>query len=642
MNFDTNQKLDLFSKLDHPIALMGPELRNQIAAGEVIERPASIVKEAIENSVDAGATWIQVKLKQGGRESIEITDNGKGILARDLPLAVAAHATSKLKQFSDLQSLNSFGFRGEALASFAASGELQIISRHFRSEQAYEWKQGSLKEVSFGLFGDQKHGTRISVHGLFSKTPARLNFLKAPGHEVQATKEWLERISLSHPEVAFHLRSENDTDSKDLINLQPESERSRVQNILGAGELHFREEHFPNSLQIKAYWLQGSSVGNSRKIFQIVNQRSVKDKLLHQAIMRAFKQSLLPGQSPAVVLYVTLPPHALDINVHPMKTELRFLSSSEIFHAVTKTFEHLAVSNGMIRSLNSAPLHQHPTSLSAHSTHDISHFTTKHYPQRDFHPPSKARFDGEFMLNFKQTEMQPTFSTSQVEANSETKPSAQVTVLESLKDAVFSGQFLRTYLAFEGHDELLLVDQHAAHERIRFEELRSRFLNATYCEKEVLLLPEDFNLLELGASDEGNATLLEMLTRLGFEASIHNNTVLTVSAIPAIYGRESLRSRFLNLLGKALSSLGHESDPAKGALGKEDRTFMWDETLFEQLASEACHSSIRAGKVIHEHEARSLVTKLSACEHPWNCPHGRPTIARVSSFEFERLFLRRV
>lgn len=604
-----------FSEVDSPILQMPDELRNQIAAGEVIERPASVVKEAVENSLDARATWVQVTLKQGGRESIEILDNGKGIRPLDLPLALSAHATSKLKKFEDLKNLSSFGFRGEALASFAACGDLAILSRHYQESEAYEIRNHSVQKAHAGLFLGLSHGTKLTLNGLFSKTPARLSFLKAPGHEVTATKEMLERLSLTYPHVRFTLKSQTNDEMKTVLDLASASEKERAQSLLGPGPLKFHEEHFSDKSTIRVYWLQGSSQPNAKKMFQIVNKRAVKDRLIQQALLKPFRQSLLPGQSPAVVLFLEVAPESVDVNVHPMKTELRFLDSSAVFGHISKALENLISTSGMVRTFSERTFSE--------QTHTES-------------PQQQARFILQMRDHTPATTIPSHgFSTPAVAiapVKEQTPILSAQELFSHLYQSVYAGQLLKTYLAFETKDtEIYLVDQHAAHERIRFEQLRNNYLkrgNKTP-EIESLLIPIRFD--DVSFSDSDRLDLLEeVLARLGFVVHIDNNRRIELKGIPAAYGNQQLEIRFLNLLERVRART-HDS-----------LELLWDETVFEELASEACHSSIRAGKMIREEEARSILKALAECEHPWNCPHGRPTLAKIPAFEFESLFLRRV
>ncbi|MGZ3699864.1 MAG: DNA mismatch repair endonuclease MutL, partial [Bdellovibrionota bacterium] len=338
------------------VKLLDPVVAERIAAGEVIERPSSVVKELVENSIDAGATEIAVVLSDGGKGLIEILDNGHGMQPEDLAICVQRHATSKLSSLQDLEKILTLGFRGEALPSIAAVSEMSILSRAQGAETAYEIREASARAVNprpeavtFGHFLNSPHGTRIRAAGLFSQVPARLKFLKSQGAEVSQVREWLERLALAHPKIGFRLVS----DDRTVLTLKPQTEVERVRAILADGEdfpivsaESERNGFQDRGLTVRAHWVQGLSTPQTRRLVQVVNGRAVRDRMLQQALLAPFRQALLPGQFPAVALFIEISPAAIDVNVHPTKTELRFLDSRKVFHEVERLVDSLIAKHG--------------------------------------------------------------------------------------------------------------------------------------------------------------------------------------------------------------------------------------------------------------------------------------------------------
>jgi len=623
------------------VQILDSFVAERIAAGEVIERPSSVVKELVENSLDAGATEVAVILEDGGKALIEVIDNGHGIHADDLAVCLKRHATSKLSTLDDLERLNTLGFRGEALPSVAAAADLSLISRTADSDQAYELIAQSgarVTPVTFGHFLGSSHGTRIQARGLFSQIPARLKFLKAQAAEVGQVREWLERLALSHPHVSFRLVSNDRT----VMTLKSHDEVSRVRAILSDGEdypivsvnndLGFRERQ-TGDLHVRVHWLQGLATPQMRKLVQVVNGRAVRDRMLQQALLAPFRQTLLPGQFPAVALFVEIDPSQIDVNVHPTKTEIRFLDSRKIFQAVQSLVEAMISQNG-------APAYAAPSSTPAESLA----FQNTLWNQ----PPvyTSAPFSASVSVPiFSAAESTPTFRTDETTGAIVEAPTARAPeIFHPLSGSRFAGILFNTYIMYDAGSELVMVDQHAAHERIRFEALRDRALRGANVSTfatiqgnagpapQALLVPEAVQF-----DPEARATLesrLSWLAALGFEAELFGENTVLFRSTPTEWGMSDLRTRLKNLVERTLAI---ESSAAP----LDSKNLFIDESLFEKLASEACHSAIRAGDRLRDEHVESLVKQLFACEHPWNCPHGRPTVARVPRGKLEEWFQRR-
>ncbi len=600
--------------MKNKIHLLEPSIAERIAAGEVIERPASVVKELMENSLDAHATEISVLLEDGGKSLIEIIDNGDGMPPDDLELSILRHATSKLSTLEDLEKIVTLGFRGEALASIAAVSDLNLTSRARNSDLSYALNVGDLigriernpqaHIITFGHFLHSPHGTKISARGLFSQVPARLKFLKSQAAEVTQVRECMERLALAYPQVGFHLTS-ND---RVILNLRPQEEASRIRTILSQeGDYPLITVFHQADFQVHLHWLQGLSSPQSRKVIQIVNSRSVRDRMLQQAILSGFRQTLLPGQFPAVLLRMEIDPASIDVNVHPSKTEIRFLESQKIFKIVDSLVKE------MIRQKGAPAL-----------------------APMTFSPPppfSSTSFEKPLSEEWPLPEARPE-QTPSLWQMSEPTPPAPAPALQpmELNASRFVGILFQTYLAYENAAELILVDQHAAHERVQYEKLKRRILgtqeNPAPLSSQSLLIPEVIRFpLE-------NRTLLQdrlfWLMRVGFEVEIFGEDTLVFRSVPSEWGTKQLKMRLRNLVDRVLNS-DIPSTPE-----------LMDENIFEALASEACHSSIRGGDRLEPVEAQELVHQLFHCDHPWNCPHGRPTVVKVPQGKLEEWFQRKI
>ena len=588
------------------IAVLDPSVAERIAAGEVIERPSSVVKELVENALDANATEVTVLLEKGGRNLIEVIDNGHGMPPEDLKICTQRHATSKVRELVDLENLSTLGFRGEALPSIGAVSDFSIISKT-ENTKPHEFKSGTVKEVTFGHFLGKDHGTRIRARGLFSQIPARLKFMKAQATEVSQVREWLERLSLTHPDVGFKLNS----DERTVLNLRPQKIADRVRSVLAPGSdypMKIAVNSAPEEpgIEVKVFWLQGFSSPQTRKLVQAVNGRALRDKFLQSAIMTPFRQNLLPGQFPGVALFIQLSPDQIDVNVHPTKTEIRFINNRIIFKEIRNTI------NAMLREHGAPAFASAPTQYHAPST-DM--------PRISNWRASASQFD--FQPKFDQTRDQGSAG--------EIKTSSEMQSPHILSQAKYIGPAFQTYLLFDMGEELGMVDQHAADERIRYEKLRTKVLDQkTKPPEQPLLLPEAIHV-----DSERLSTLdtrLVWLERLGFEAETFGDDAVIFRSIPANWGVSNLKTRLTNLLER-LWDYSPKENP---------ETLFFDEDLFEKLASEACHSSVRAGDHLESVEASSLVNSLFRCEHPWNCPHGRPTFVKVPKGRLEEWFQRRV
>lgn len=619
------------------IQLLPENVAEKIAAGEVIERPSSVVKELLENSLDAGATDVAVAFEDGGKGLIEVLDNGRGMAEADLALAVQRHATSKIRALDDLEKLRTLGFRGEALPSIRAVSELSLLSRDIESTRTFEWKSGEVRPATFGHFLGSKHGTRVQARGLFSQVPARLKFLKSNASEVSMTREWMERLALTHPETGFSLTS----DGRKILSLRPQSADERIRAILLEGEDYpIQAQTFgeSDSFRIRLHWVQGYTAPTTKKMIQIVNGRALRDRLVQQALLSAFKQLLLPGQFPALVLSLDIDPSELDVNVHPTKTEVRFLENRKVFAGIQEAAKRLIEREGAPMVV--APkLFPSPSQISWGAPQDNASRPFAHGAESAFSHGAEGSFnygaEGSFTRGAADARSDSDslyFPSSPVLPNAFLTPQAQHSFFGP--DSIYRGQLFNTYLMYERAGELWIIDQHAAHERIRYEKLKTALLKRSELSPaQEMLLPEIVHFpIESRSELERKLAYLE---RLGFNAELFSDDSLVFRSIPAQWGASRLGPRLKSLVERLISL----SEIPSGASAS---TASVDEAIFEKLASEACHSAVRAGDPLSPETSKSIVAELFACEHPWNCPHGRPTVVRVPKGKFEEWFLRRV
>ena len=591
------------------IQILPPLVAERIAAGEVIERPASVVKELVENSIDAGATQIEVRLQKGGCDLIEVIDNGSGMPSSDLELSVCRHATSKISKFEDLSQLISLGFRGEALPSIAAVASLKITTK-IKNAETFEVvvehtapkKAESHRVPNYNFLGSD-HGTRITVTSLFSQIPARLKFLKSAGAETSAVREIIERLALTHPEIAFSLQS----DDRKVLALPSETLAKRAERMLADNNpfelLHTKLE---GAWGIEVLWLKGLSNPHTRSIYQIVNGRALRDRIVQQAILSPLRQSFLPGNFPSLIVKLDIPADEIDVNAHPTKTEIRFLDSKKIFALCHAAIERL------LSDSTPSELELSSVMNPIYSQGSYPHYNQNSNFQSNYQPAHQPEL-GAFTSNMNPTNIGDDF-------NFDTTPYGQ-----------YKGIWFSTYLVFEQNEEILLIDQHAAHERIRYEKLKSRVLKREKVEEQVLLVPEVIKM-----DSEKVFQLREkfpLLLSMGFDCDAFSEESILVRSIPAVWGMGNLTLRLKNLLERL-----HDSNPASMELNHP----VWDETLFEKVAMEACRSSFKAGDHMNEWSAIDLTKKLMQCEHPGNCPHGRVTYIKISRNKVDEWFNRKL
>ena len=580
-------------------------LINQIAAGEVVERPASALKELIENSIDAKATQIDIVLDNGGKNLISVSDNGIGIDKDHITLAIERHATSKLPN-NDLNRIDFLGFRGEALPSIAAVSELTIQTKSESSTEAWAL------DVTAGNFENiypspRQQGTIISVKNLFYATPARLKFLKSSNVERSFCHQIVLKLALVNPVVGFRLQA----DGRELINLKSEHKTdpddlylSRIRKVMGS---NFADEaiKIKNSRPIKNkgfakingfIGLPTLNKSNYSHQFLFINGRSIQDRNLSGAIRAAYGDTLPKGRFPIFCLYIDVPSEFIDVNVHPGKTEVRFED------------------NALIRSLIVGSISRELNVSYSQTTNEIS-------------KEAIQRFN---TYNNLETKAPPTtlFSNNiELSVRSINEPYKTIEQLE--KDNSFDfplgvalAQFSKNYIISRNSDGIVIVDQHAAHERLVLEKMKAARENKSI-EKQILLLPEVINLDPIPL-----AMILdhiELMSEIGFVIEPFGEGMIVVREIPALLGDSDIKQIIVDL-GDDLSSAGLPSS----YLAKVDLI----------LGNIACHRSVRSGRILNENEMNQLLREMERTPNSGQCNHGRPTSIRLSLKDIEKLFNR--
>ncbi|NUM88856.1 MAG: DNA mismatch repair endonuclease MutL [Bdellovibrionales bacterium] len=580
------------------IRVLPDGLVNKIAAGEVVERPASVVKELVENSLDAGATHIRISIREGGVGLLEVADDGHGIHPDDLALSLDRHATSKIRSSDDLFAIRTWGFRGEALASIASVSRVRLSSRHRDEPMGRE-----ISVEGTTARGERETarpvGTTVAVQDLFFNTPARKKFLKSQAAETAWCGQVVQRLALAAPQATFELL----VDGERTLHLPAcENPADRVVQVFrDALRIPVEREELIQFRNVKPDaavegWLLPARfhIPSSRGIFTYVNQRHVKDRMLQQAITTAAKEVLFGNLYPQLVLHVRTAAENVDVNVHPTKSEVRFRNQGQLFGLIRATLERALAGDRPLPERSDDLTREQVTEL-LFTTRGPTHFHQKAAPIE--HSPS----------------VQPAPS------------------VERAAGPQFLGTLRNTYLVCQTDEGLLLVDQHAAHERVTYERLKRSSLG----EGHRLLIPI---VVELPcASIDLLEPHLPRLEPLGLELDRTGPDLITVRTLPALLTNARGAPRVpLHSLVKSLSAHLEEEKP------EEALPDLVKDVILETLASQSCHGSVRAGQSLSAPEAEALLAQMSETDYSGHCPHGRPTTVRLSWPEIERLFKRLV
>ncbi len=577
-----------------PIHQLSPALINQIAAGEVVERPASVVKELMENSLDAGSQFIEVSLSEGGIRHIQVRDNGEGICKDELPLAMASHATSKILELDDLEAIHTLGFRGEALASIASVSRFSITSRDRASEHAWVLSDGDDVPKPASL----QQGTRVDVRDLFYKVPARRKFLRTDKTEFTHVDQVFRRIALSHPSTAFSL-SHN---GRQLYQLTPARDEQSLLNRIGQLfskdfiQSSMRVEHEAAGLALSGWVAQPTySRSQADQQYFYINGRMIRDKLVVHAVRQAFADVLFHGRHPAFVLYLMLDPQRVDVNAHPAKHEVRFRDGRIVHDFIFKTLHEVlsATSAGAQTSVK-------PDGLLGMNNSYAPPLTQASLNIRE------AVKSYENLYGVKDTVLA---AGQKVDSSQETPPLGYALA-----------QLLGVYILAQNQQGLIIVDMHAAHERVTYERLKQQY-EQDDVKTQPLLVPERISVSkkDIALVEEHQ----ELLKSLGLVLDISGPETLLLRELPALLHT----GNSANLVRLVLDDCH--------IAGSSSRI---QQAMNDLLSTMACHGSIRANRQLTIPEMNALLRDMEETERSGQCNHGRPTWVQIKLGDLDKLF----
>lgn len=570
---------------------------NRIAAGEVIERPASVVKELVENSLDAGSSAISIALSAGGRSLIRVADDGFGMTARELELAVERHATSKLAE-DDLVNIRTLGFRGEALPSIAAVSRMKILSRPRTGGEAHEIRvEGGRKQpVRPAAHSD---GTVIEVTDLFFAVPARLKFLKSERAETAEAADVVRRLAMAHPQVRFSMTS----DGRSLVDLRQGDREARIHTAMGR---EFKE----NAVIIDAVRENLKLTGlvslptyhraQANQQYVHVNGRPVRDKVIAGALRGAYADFMMRGRHPAVALFLSVPPHEMDVNVHPAKTEVRFRDQGMVRGLII----------GAIREALAGAGHRASSTVGTDTISSIRPQTGTYQPQQQtWAPPPPPGF----------YEVQAAFEAFSPPSGA----GVTETPVEGDLDAPLGAprtQIHENYIISQTRDGVVIVDQHAAHERLVYEKMKAQ-LAASGIATQPLLVPE---IVELdAASAERLLDAADELASSGLVIDGFGPAAIAVREVPSLIAGGNI--------ARLIRDVADDLDAFEASTGVQER-------VDHVLSTMACHGSVRSGRRLKPEEMNALLREMEATPHSGQCNHGRPTYVELKLSDIERLF----
>jgi DNA mismatch repair protein MutL len=600
------------SQLSGRIAILPETLTHRIAAGEVVERPASIVKELFENALDAGATEIAVELERGGCQSIRITDNGEGIDREDVPLAFARYATSKIGAFEDIYQVRSFGFRGEALPSIASISRVEMVTRRASSAVGTRViiESGEIKEISDA---GSPVGTSILVSHIFDPVPVRRKFLKSDATEQGYCLDAITRLALVQTGVKIRASASG----RSIMNIPAAQDLAeRIALTLGQD---FRGQLIPAKGVRSGVGLDGFvsrpefTRSGAAQMYLYVNQRFVKDHLLNHAVMTAYRRVIEARRYPAVVLDLEVIPGDVDVNVHPTKMEVRFRNPREIYALIVEAVSG-AIGAGLPPQSTGAagPSVSGPGAYAARVEEALKRYRISSGPEKLF-------FGGALTANREAPQLRSHPNENTLAELP--KPNDR----RSFSDLVYIGQVAGTYLVFTSHEGMILIDQHAAHERILFEKLRrqaaetgERTLGQRLLIPEVVSLPpRDYTFLAESAP---------ILEEAGMEVEPFGGDSFIVKSVPAFLSQAEARTLILDLLAEST-----ETDRDCPLVERREKIF----------TALACRGAIKANRSLTAPEVSALCRDLDAAANAATCPHGRPVAVAISLPDLEKMFKRR-
>jgi DNA mismatch repair protein MutL len=587
-------------------------LSNKIAAGEVIERPASVVKELLENALDAGSTRILIELKNAGKSLIRVTDNGSGMNRDDALLAMERYATSKIYTDQDLFEIKTLGFRGEALPSIASVSRFTLESRDGDADAGTRIfiEGGKIQTVSeIGV----PVGTQMSVRDLFFNTPARRKFMNSADPDMGHIADTVARVALAWPGVMFRLSH----DGRTVKNWAATDPGARVADVLGG---NLRGSLFPITGAYAGLSLGGWAASaqmarnTTRGIYLYVNHRFIRDRMIQHALMEGYRNRLMKGMFPVAVLFLTVPFDQVDVNVHPTKSEVRF-ADTRVVHQLIRTTISTVIEKAERPKWAAGTPAVTPVAEVGPGFECFPQTVTAPLTPTDSRPSGNG-------ISSPLSEMPVVTSFVPEAPDLPMETQAPLWHKTQFADLRVIGQFQDTYIIGESENrDLIVIDQHAAHERVRYEQFRKQTPEQLHVQR--LLIPET---MELGFEEAKILTdLIDPLDRLGFEIEHFGGNTYVVKSVPSLLANRQVGPIIFQLVEK-MAETGVNADP--------DKTFDAVHKLM------ACHHALRANQKLTDTQIRALLTQLDACDDPSHCPHGRPTWIRWGLSEVEKAFRR--
>lgn len=628
------------------IVLLDQSTIDKIAAGEVVERPSAVVKELVENSIDAGANAITVEIKGGGIDFIRITDNGGGILAEDIPIAFQRHATSKIRSVEDLLTVSSLGFRGEALASISAVSQVELITKTRDSLMGNCYVIEGSKEKSIEEIGCPE-GTTFVVRNLFYNTPARKKFLKSAQTEAGYIGDLVERLAISHPNISFkflnnnqlRLHTSGNGNLKDII--------YHIYGRETAREL-LEIDTQKGNLVIRGFIAKPIvSRGNRNYMNYFMNGRYIKSKIIGKAIEEAYKPYTMQHRYPMTALYFELDSNLLDVNVHPTKMEIRFADNQEIYQYILDAVSEALEGKEMIPEVTLEKEGEKKEKREEKKISAPEPFEEKRIEREKREEKQEQREQKVVAADVLKEENSYMSKGSVMQMNSSVKEPTPATVVENIAEpiikkensqqmSVFSeklldkeakkqhriiGQVFGTYWMVEYQDKLFMIDQHAAHEKVLFEQTMKNMEEKQFTSQ--MLSPPIILTLNM-REQEALERYLPELAKIGFEIESFGGREYSVRAVPGnLFGVASM-DFLMELIGSLL----------------EEVHLKTSEVILEKVASMSCKAAVKGNTKLSYVEAEALIDELMELENPYHCPHGRPVIVSMSKYELEKKFKR--
>ena len=597
------------------IVLLDDLTINQIAAGEVIERPMNVVKELVENSIDAGATKVVVTIKDGGKTLIQVTDNGSGIDINNMGIALERHATSKISKIEDLENTYSFGFRGEALASISSISELTMISKTADEMVGYKlFSRGGniLEKDEIGA----STGTTIKVEKLFYNTPVRYKFLKNDATEFRYIKEFLQKVALAEPDKSIELIN----NGKQILKTSGNGEIKDVVYLLYGKEIkdNLVDVNYQDG-DIKITGVVGNTFiaeENRKNQILFLNNRNIQDKILTNSADQAFKGSTGIGKYGFFILNLQMPADYYDVNVHPTKKEVRFRDEDKIYKAMYHAIKNAILSKDFLGNTETE------NNKEDYIENELE-FVTNHFDMKEnsflsglekTQAQNKTAFEVNFLDNVKQEEKIEPHEKLEKETKEELDAPKESLITREEKRKInykYIGIAFKTYIIVEIENEIYLIDQHAAHERVLYEQIKENYKNHIQNNVQMMLIPEVFTLSYKEARFVKEN--MELFKNTGFDIEFFGDNTIKINGIPDLEYKVDRSRVFLDVLDEMLTN-------ERSSLKDIEERF---------VATVACKAAVKAGMDLSRQEVENLISSLLGLKNPYTCPHGRPTTIKI-------------